>query len=266
MSNTHVLPVIKNIQKDLKDLSLSRDVLYMGAAELSGDLAQAVISHYKKIGPMIRAQTAELADWGKFPESPIRGKFVSKTNSARVGLNYGPELDPLFMNKEVSAAFNGAYSCLIEIGHSFMGSLYDCFQIKNRQEGFKGSSILTASYYLKTRAGEIGLKAHEDFGLATIGVADQPGLEFQTPTGEWTAVRPEAVLFHVGEWARRTFLSENVNSNPFNHRVVDQAEGRTFLGAFLNPSFSSRLVSDFYSQPARSLSFLEFIENKPQTY
>jgi len=115
-----------------------------------------------------------------------------------------------------------------------------------RRSGFENDdrSVLTARKYKKPKKeGETGIPPHSDFGLLTLVVSDQPGLEVYK-NRQWVAAPsgPDLRFYiNVGDWSLIQLNNESFTVGL--HRVPEVKDVRHSLALFLNPGFSEELAT-----------------------
>jgi isopenicillin N synthase-like dioxygenase len=102
-------------------------------------------------------------------------------------------------------------------------------------------SLTKFIHYPPTPAGAAGVNAHHDAGFLTVLAAGQtPGLEVQSPSGDWIPVPivPDAFVINLGEMLQG--ISQNyLIATP--HRVITE-ETRFSAGYFHGPSLHTSLA------------------------
>src|SRR5262249_16089885 len=128
------------------------------------------------------------------PVNEVRGRIASKHSGFRTGLYYGFSVDSHLGSH--AALFHNSYldmlqmtdetvkALLKEVGQNLSGMRTNSGSGSYSDQDIsdeKHVDVLTAAYYPPNE--NEALAGHEDFGIATLGVADKPGLQYQTQQG-----------------------------------------------------------------------------------
>lgn len=89
---------------------------------------------------------------------------------------------------------------------------------------------------------QFGISPHRDHGFITfLPLSEEPGLQIQTPSGEWIAAEQveDAIIVNTGEFMNR-WTNGRFIATP--HRVVPPRNDRYSIALFFNPTWDTEAV------------------------
>jgi isopenicillin N synthase-like dioxygenase len=95
---------------------------------------------------------------------------------------------------------------------------------------------------LKAEQNQFGISPHRDHGFITfLPLSEEPGLQIQTPTGDWIAAEQveNAIIVNTGEFMNR-WTNGRFIATP--HRVLLPRNDRYSIALFFNPTWDTEAV------------------------
>jgi isopenicillin N synthase-like dioxygenase len=89
---------------------------------------------------------------------------------------------------------------------------------------------------------QFGISPHRDHGFITfLPLSDEPGLQIQTPAGEWIAAEQvkDAIIVNTGEFMNR-WTNGRFIATP--HRVIPPRNDRYSIALFFNPTWNTEAI------------------------
>ena len=140
------------------------------------------------------------------------------------------------------------YSAIEELGHKMLAvyaraldlpaAYFDKFfedpMWTTRNAFYPGSSVAEDNQF--------GISPHRDHGFITfLPLSDEPGLQIQTPAGEWIAAEQveDAIIVNTGEFMNR-WTNGRFIATP--HRVIPPRNDRYSIALFFNPTWDTEAI------------------------
>lgn len=219
-----------------------------GIIPLTGEDSVKILAAFEQLRQTVTPQLVE-----KIPESingiAIRGRFGSGKGARRRGIYFGPDV-AAYLPEDARPVISGAYNTLTSIAKSWLDQIAQKYGLnvnKLRPESGDCFDTLTIAIYDGTTGEDTALTGHTDYGLLTVGVADQEGLEiFQN--GSWVPVPAGTPYIHTATWLQRALRQVGVvDIHKATHRVKNCASNRFFAGVFFEPAAQSEMDGKLYS-------------------
>lgn len=137
-------------------------------------------------------------------------------------------------------AYKKYYNDGMKVLHRLYKEIADNFIPKTNVSDLENDtqSVLTTRRYFKGTEGETGIPEHSDYGLLTLVVSDQPGLEVKHCENWLSAECTPKLRFYVnvGDWL--LFQTGRKDFTAGIHRVPHIDEERFSMALFLNPPYT----------------------------
>jgi isopenicillin N synthase-like dioxygenase len=245
------------IPNAVKALEQCREILALPLETLERAYHKANFHGFQNV----HKESMELAAQGK---GPVRNQ---------IAFHYKPYLEPNFPegveNREAYATYYGKAKTLVR-------KLYDAIctslvtpEMKTVFREDQQTSAMSTRKYFPGSTGETGIPPHSDYGLLTLVISDQQGLEVlegqNTETGKWISapfgtIEKPRFYINVGDWmlfqtGRKDFVAGV-------HRVPSVQELRHSIAFFLNPSPSEELETP----SGKTVSFQQFLKSTKKEF
>lgn len=186
-----------------------------------------------------KAKIALDEDISKFPirnQIAFHYKPYKEANVSSLDSRIPLGVDGLPVNVE---AYSKYYKDGMEVLHRLYKEIADNFIAKTNVSNVENDtqSVLTTRRYFKGTEGETGIPEHSDYGLLTLVVSDQPGLEVKHCENWLTAECTPKLRFYVnvGDWL--LFQTGRKDFTAGIHRVPHIDKERFSMALFLNPPY-----------------------------
>ena len=219
-----------------------------GIIELTGTDAELVTNAFSKLESIV---THDLIDSipNNIDGNAIRGSFERTSNGKRRGIYYAQSVDK-YLNSDHVGIFREAFTDLQTIGLRWLNPIVHKYELPDFRDGTYFDTLTVARYEAVTN-NDTALVGHTDYGLITIGYANQEGLEVYKD-GHWIPIKSNTPYIHTAKWLQRALRRKGVTHiSKAIHRVKNCYQDRFFMGFFLEPVANFMMDGKSYAEHLR---------------